>query len=121
MEERTWIVVANGRFARVYLSVRNGPLEEVETLGDDDPESEPPVPARPDEMADFARIVARHLDKALDGKQFQKLYLVASPAFLGLIRPDLSQRVEAVLAGEVTKDLVHHTPEQVRDNFSLVL
>jgi Protein required for attachment to host cells len=121
MEEKTWILVANGRFARIYLSLRNGPLKEVATLGDDDPKAEPPVPARPDEMADFARAVAHHLDKALDANQFQRVYLVASPAFLGLIRGDLSPRVQAHLAGEVNKDLVHHAPEQVRENLPIVL
>lgn len=121
MKDKTWILVANGRFARVYLSIRNGPLEEVGTLGDDNPAHEPPVPARPDDMAVFAREVAHHLDKALDAKEFQKLYLVSSPAFLGLLRGDLSQRVEAVLAGDVTKDLVHHSAEQIRENFPLVL
>src|SRR5687767_2999785 len=37
----------------------------------------------------FAKSLARHLDKALNQHRYEKLYLIAPPEFLGLLRENL--------------------------------
>ncbi len=118
MEDKTWVLVADGNVGHLYLSFKNGPLELVENI---DGHNDAPVPAKKDEMTVFAKRVGQRLDQAFDAGEYKKLYIIASPAFLGLLREDLSARVKAVIAEEIAKDLVSQKPEQIRTHLPLVL
>ncbi len=54
----------------------------------------------------FARQVAAELDAARRRDSFDRIVLIAGPAFIGLLRSALSEAVRATLVAEVRKDLV---------------
>lgn len=63
----------------------------------------------------FARDIASTLDQAIAEHDLQKIYVVAEPDMLGLLRKELSQRTKALVAQEIAKDIVMRTPTQIRD------
>lgn len=65
--------------------------------------------------ASFARDIASTLDQAITEHGLQKIYVVAEPDMLGLLRTELSQRTKALVAEELAKDIVMRTPTQIRD------
>lgn len=62
----------------------------------------------------FARDIAAALDSMVAAHGLKKLYIVAEPAMLGLLRAELSEHCRKLVADEVTKDVVGQTPEQIR-------
>ena len=65
----------------------------------------------------FARQIAEQLDAATPG-EFDRLVLMAGPAFLGLLRAALSKALHLKLVAEVPKDLVHQGDDAVRAHLS---
>jgi protein required for attachment to host cells len=61
----------------------------------------------------FAREVAEYLVKAHNEGRFDKLCLVASPEFLGLLRGLVEPRLHAALSLQIDKDYTHSTPQQL--------
>jgi protein required for attachment to host cells len=53
----------------------------------------------------FSKAVARYLDKARSQHRYDKLYLIAPPEFLGLMRENLGKEVRKIIAEEINKDL----------------
>ena len=53
----------------------------------------------------FAKQIDRYLDKARVKGRFDKLYLVAPPKFLGLLRQNLGKETAKHVAEEIDKDL----------------
>lgn len=53
----------------------------------------------------FSKTLARHLDKARNRRRYDKLYLIAPPEFLGLMREHLCKEVRKLTAEEINKDL----------------
>jgi protein required for attachment to host cells len=53
----------------------------------------------------FAKTLARRLDKALSERRYDKLYLIAPPEFLGLLRENLGKKTRQATAEEIGKDL----------------
>jgi protein required for attachment to host cells len=66
------------------------------------------------ELTLFAKAVAERIDRDRVNHEFAKLVIVAPPRMLGLLRQSLSSPSQAMLAGEVSKDVVHHGPEAIR-------
>lgn len=62
----------------------------------------------------FAKELCEHLDKLHRREKIHRLYLVAAPAFLGLVRSRLSKQCASLVAGEVSKNLVTHSLEEIR-------
>jgi protein required for attachment to host cells len=58
------------------------------------------------EAALFARHVVQALEQAQREKRFERLVLIAAPAFLGHLREALPKSLRTSLAAEVDKDLV---------------
>lgn len=69
--------------------------------------------ARKHEALSFARRVIAELEGARRQSQFDRLVLMAAPAFLGLLREVLPDSLRAVLAVEVDKNLVREVPSAV--------
>jgi protein required for attachment to host cells len=69
----------------------------------------------------FARELCGELDIAAQGKNIQKIYLVAPPRLLGLLRAGISKPCAGKLAGEVGKNLVNHSVEDIRTHLPRVL
>ena len=55
----------------------------------------------------FAQHIGHELGRARQADEFDRLVVMAGPAFLGLLRQALPDSVRARVVGEVTKDLVH--------------
>jgi protein required for attachment to host cells len=55
----------------------------------------------------FARQIAAELEKAQREDRFDRLVLVAGPAFLGELRAAIPKSLAASIVAEVNKDLVH--------------
>lgn len=53
----------------------------------------------------FSKKLARYLEKARNEHRYDKLYLIAPPEFLGLMRENLSKEVRKLTAEEINKDL----------------
>lgn len=73
------------------------------------------------EVEIFAREIAEHLETGRTSGQFQKLVLMAPPAFLGVLREQLSDGVRELVVDEIAKDLVTHSSEEVRNKLQHVL
>ncbi|HET9484213.1 MAG TPA: host attachment protein [Xanthomonadales bacterium] len=63
----------------------------------------------------FAKLLAEHLDEGRARDAFDRLYLVAPPEFLGLLRVRLGKETESRLAGSVNKELTQDSADQIRD------
>lgn len=59
----------------------------------------------------FARRITEALEEARRQNRYERLIVMAPPAFLGLLREEMPAAVRALLAAEVGKDLVHEPPE----------
>jgi protein required for attachment to host cells len=70
--------------------------------------------ARKHEAERFARRVVRELGKAARDGRFDRLVLVAAPAFLGLLRAALPKGLKQTLAATVAKDLIHEPENALR-------
>ncbi len=62
----------------------------------------------------FAQQVCDELESARTGGQFEKLYVVAAPTFLGLLRKHQSAALRQLVAGEVDKNLSTKDPATIR-------
>jgi len=63
----------------------------------------------------FARRIVEALDEARRQQQYDRLIVMAPPAFLGLLRKEMPAAVHALLSAEIAKDLVHEPPEALGD------
>ena len=59
----------------------------------------------------FARRITRALEEARRQNRYDRLIVMAPPAFLGLLREEMSPAVHAVLTAEIGKDLIHEPPD----------
>lgn len=66
------------------------------------------------EAVRFARRIARRLDEARRKNEYEQLIVVAGPAFLGLMREEMSRPTRERVVHEVHKDLVHSPAEALR-------
>jgi protein required for attachment to host cells len=133
---RTWLLVADGQRAKVFETEDRG--AEFRNVGDmarttDLPKSgdiladkpgrtfdsvgagrhakENPTDPRRQLKREFADTVVDALRKAMLAKRFDRLILVAPPAFMGDLRTELPKDLKDKVAHEVTSDLTN-TPEQ---------
>jgi protein required for attachment to host cells len=64
----------------------------------------------------FAGELCAEIDRLRQASDLRRIYLVAAPKFLGLLRAALSQQCQDLLAGEINKDLVSHSIEDIRSH-----
>ena len=64
----------------------------------------------------FAREMAGEIDKLRRKTDLRRIYLVAPPKFLGLLRTSISKQCHELLHGEVNKELVTHSLEDIRSH-----
>ncbi len=136
---KTWILVAESSRAKVYkANGRRAPITEIDALvhpecrmheGDLVTDSagsdggsvgqgrhvlENKVSAKDHESLEFARELASYLESARTSSNFDRLVLIAPPAFLGNLRHTLSKEVMSLVSRQVDKNLVQKAPEVVR-------
>jgi protein required for attachment to host cells len=66
------------------------------------------------EQLNFARELARRLEDGRTGNRFDQLVLVAPPAFLGLLRDQLSPPLAKCVTQSVAKDLTQAKLEEIQ-------
>lgn len=131
--QETWVVVANSSEAKIFRMKKFPKLEVISSL--EHPESRlhniDLVSSKPGrtfdkvgggrhsyqavtdpkhiEVEKFAKTVATYLQTAQGKNEFSKIYLIAAPAFLGLLRPLLDSKLQNSIVREVAKDMTEHT------------
>jgi protein required for attachment to host cells len=143
---RTWILVADGAKARIFLNTGPGKgMEELagdefsnalppsRDIGSDKPGRsfnstgavrhaiEPATDLHRDRKRAFLGHVARYLDKAHRRGEFDRLVIVAPPPALGDLRSEMDQKLREVVSGEVAHDLVDHPVASVAKHVEKVL
>ena len=63
---------------------------------------------------DFARELCREIDRLRNGGGLHRIYLVAPPGFLGRLRAALGKQSAELIAGEVDRELVTSSLEEIR-------
>ena len=72
--------------------------------------------ARKREAETFARDIGDAIEKLRRKTDLRKIYLVAPPKFLGLLRSSVSKQCQELLRGEINKDLVKHSATDIRSH-----
>ncbi|PTN37698.1 host attachment protein [Desulfonatronum sp. SC1] len=142
---KRWIVVADSSKARFFNAPVSGKLEEVETLTH--PESrlpgqdmcrdrpglaldggghgrhglEPSSDPKKQEALIFSRIVSDMLDKAHGDRRFEQLGVFAAPAFLGMLRDQMSKAVAGAVFLEVPKNISAQTTPEIQKHLAAEL
>lgn len=62
----------------------------------------------------FAAEVCRHLEKGRNSRAFGKLYVMAAPQFLGLLRKHQSDGLRGLISNEIANDLTTQSPDRIR-------
>ena len=65
-------------------------------------------------IEEFAASVCEGLEAALHDTHAERLYVVAEPGFLGLLRQRMDEQVEQRIVGTIPKSLARETPERIR-------
>ncbi len=129
-QNSTWVVVADNCQAKIYRLVKFPKIEEISHL--EHPESrlhnQDLVSSKPGrgfqsrgsgrysyqsevepkelEAIKFATDVAHFLEQAEKKGDFHRLYILAEPSFLGVLRQHLSQQIKKTIVGELAIELV---------------
>jgi protein required for attachment to host cells len=137
MKKDTWLVVSNSCSAKIYKVGHKQTLIEVEVL--EHPESrlhnrdlvsdkpgrdfesvghtrhaiEPRTWPQQQEVINFAKEVANHLEQAFNKGDFDKLYIAANPNMLGVLRNAFHPNTAKHISGEVDKDMTHLKPDEI--------
>jgi protein required for attachment to host cells len=134
----TWVLVADSSRARIFAKNGRQPFREEagfihpesrlheQELTSDLPGSDggngagqrhgkaQRVSPKRHEAITFSKQVADHLEAARSDGRFQKLLIVAPPAFLGLLREHLSPGLGALVTQEINKNWVQLPTDQLR-------
>lgn len=134
---KTWILVANASHARIYF--RNGAKQELALVkelvhpesrmknaelvtdragymqgtgnghGSRQPQTEP----KQNEAIHFAQELAHELNQGRCSQQFERIILVAPPAFMGLIGDKMDDQTGKLVTERVSKDYTHSTEKEL--------
>jgi protein required for attachment to host cells len=133
---KIWVVAADSSRARFFTADKPaGGLNEVETLSNPEgrlhegdlvsdrggrgingaPHSYNNGGQAKDEAANrFAAEVCGHLERGRNSQAISKLYVMAPPHFLGLLRKHQSGALRGLITNEVATDLTTQPPERIR-------
>ena len=70
--------------------------------------------------AAFAKTLVERLEKGRVESEFDQLVIMAPPAFLGLVRGEMSRGLIRMVVEEVNKNLVLRSPDEVRMHSSVL-
>jgi protein required for attachment to host cells len=135
----TWIVAADASRARILqvadqerlLEIENlvnpeGRLQDRELTTDANPRLHGPggMSAREEPSAVehsvelFSKRIGNYLEKARTDRRYDRLYLVAPPKFLGLLRKELGKEVEKLVSEDLSKDLSWFNAREIERYFA---
>ena len=67
-----------------------------------------------EEATRFASQVCEAIECGRANNRFDKLYVIAAPGFLGMLRKHQTSSVQKIVAGEVSKNLATHNANEIR-------
>jgi protein required for attachment to host cells len=73
------------------------------------------VEPKEQERIRFARLIADRIEQGRVNNAFQRVVLVASPVFLGLMRDSLGDTMRSQVSLEIDKDYVTLSPKHLRE------
>jgi protein required for attachment to host cells len=131
----TWIVTGDASRARILQVTGQNRLEEIESFVNPKgrmPDRELTTDAHPrlrgtagpgsdrqetgaaeHETEMFAKAIDRRLDLARARNRFDRLFLLAPPKFLGLLRQNLSRETAKLVSDDVAQNLAWFDPREV--------
>lgn len=131
----TWVLIADSSRARLFsVEKALAPLREIQAFVNPEgraktrdlvsdrqgrsPGNGPTMdyqvaPKRQQAMV-FAKEISEHLKNGRVGGLFRRLYIAATPSFLGLLRGKLDARTADLVVDTVSKDLTYLEPGQIR-------
>ena len=137
----TWVLVADSSRARIFSAdTPSAPLKEINTLAHPEARlheqnltSDLPghqgdssgsgrhgftdeIEPKEQEIIDFAKHIAKHLEQARATNKYKQLLIVAAPAFLGTLRNQLSDQTRKMVSIELDKNLTQQKPEEIRSH-----
>ncbi len=146
MKGEIWVIIANSSQARIFKAGPNREqLDEIEALvhpesrmhtgdiisdnqgeavgstGNERYPMEPATSPKKNEHIAFARQISSFLEDLRNQGKIEKIYLAANPAFLGLLRQELSSTISQCVQEEIGKDITHLTNKEIREYFPYVL
>lgn len=133
----TWVVVADKCQATIYQIVKFPKLKQIKVL--EHPESrlhdrdlvttkpgrtfqrggstrhsyQPEVGPKQMEVIKFATELGKYLVEEENQKTFNRLYIIAEPAFLGVLRQHINNGVKKTIVSEIAKDLTNSNTEAI--------
>ncbi|PTN11200.1 host attachment protein [Nitrosomonas aestuarii] len=136
---KIWILTANSSQARLFTADSPiGPLTELETFDNPDARAKQmdltsdrqgrsfdshgdgrhamavEVDPKEQEQIRFAKLIAGRLEQGRVANTFERLVVVAAPAFLGLLRTHFNASLNALLSLEIDKDYTACKAEELR-------
>ena len=136
-QQTTWVVIANGSNAKFFRVVKFPKIEEFEvfehpasrlrnqdlvsdqagrtfeSVGTARSAYEAHVDPHHVELLKFARLLGERLTEEKRKQSFSRLYLMANPSFLGLLRPHLDHSTKEALVAEVGKDMTEQSVDEI--------
>ena len=130
-QQLQWVLVANASSARIFCLdtthklvelntfihpesrlheqdlVTSSPGRNFQSVGNARHSYESKTTQKDHENALFAKTLSDHLDEARIKNDFSKLFIIASPNFLGILRQIMSPATFTLVTKEINKDLVH--------------
>jgi len=133
-----WVVVADTSRARIFAVENNrGDIVEIQTLTH--PEARlhegdlvsdkagrerdssatshgmgGQTSAKQEQETRFANMLSQTLESGRTSGQFNKLYIVAAPGFLGTLRKHRSSALQKMVSAELSKNLASHALPEIR-------
>lgn len=145
MKKETWVIVANSSYAKIYKAENNTNLIEIhefehlesrldnkdlvsskpgrtnDSVGYRRSSMEFPTSPKHHEFQLFAKQISHFLDQAQETGKIGRLYITASPIFLGILRQELSHLINDLIGGQIDRDLTHLKPSDIRNHLPPVL
>lgn len=138
----TWIVVANSALAKIFRLSKFPKIEELTSM--EHPESrlhdqdlvsskpgrafestgvrrssyEPESDPKKLEIDKFARILGEYLCTSYQKGKFSRLYIMAGPSFLGMLRQHLNAQTQEIIVAELAKDMTEHKKEEIEQHLA---
>jgi protein required for attachment to host cells len=131
----TWVLIADSSRARLFsVEKALAPLREIRAFVNPEgrarnrdlvsdrqgrspgngPNMDYEVTPKRQQARVFAKEISEHLKSGRVGGLFRKLYIAATPSFLGLLRGKLDARTADLVVDTVSKDLTQLEPKQIR-------
>lgn len=141
----TWIVIANSARVKIFRWIHHSKIEVITTL--EHPQSrllnhefntdspgrsfdrggctrhsyQSNLDPKEEEADKFSKTVSQHLAKSLENGEFSRLYLIASPSFLGWLNRHLDKKVQETIYAKIPKDLTEFNTADLENYLAAML